>query len=129
MSDIQIQLQAATKKRGVVGAAVGYIENGKTQFYFSGKTSILDCNPISMGTIFEIGSITKVFTTLLLMILSSKGEIQLDDSIDMFLPFDQVPQFNGHKITLRHLATHSSGLPADQKRSSNPYKFQEKLAK
>jgi serine-type D-Ala-D-Ala carboxypeptidase/endopeptidase len=127
MSDIGTQLQAAMKKKGVVGAAVGYIQNGQTQFYFSGKTSVLSDKPISRDTIFEIGSITKVFTTLILMMLSSRGEIHLDDSIDIFLPFDQVPHFNGHKITLRHLATHSSGLPSFPstlipKNPKNPYK-------
>ncbi|NJS12022.1 MAG: beta-lactamase family protein [Microcoleus sp. CSU_2_2] len=59
-------------------------------------------------TIYEIGSVTKVFTSTLLACLVNEGTIKLDDSVCNFL--SELPQFPP-AITLRHLATHTSGLP------------------
>jgi serine-type D-Ala-D-Ala carboxypeptidase/endopeptidase len=63
-------------------------------------------------TIFEIGSVTKIFTATLLSEMCDDGAVKLDDPISLFLP-DGVasPRFNGHEITLLELATHTSGLP------------------
>lgn len=87
-----------------VGAAVGLIDQGKIQFFTYGPN-------ISVETIFEIGSITKVFTSLILMDMVSNGDVGLDDPIEMHLSDVKIPEFEGKKITLRHLATHHSGLP------------------
>jgi len=63
-------------------------------------------------TLFEIGSISKVFTALLLADMVNKGEVALDDPAAKYLPPGQkMPERNGRPITLRHLATHRSGLP------------------
>ena len=61
---------------------------------------------------FEIGSVTKVFTSLLLAIAVQRGEVGLDDSLAEHLPpGSQVPGRGDAEITLLHLATHRSGLP------------------
>lgn len=65
-------------------------------------------------TIYRIGSITKVFTATLLCVLRDKGVVRLDDPVRLYLPEDvRVPSDprGAPAITLRHLATHSSGLP------------------
>jgi CubicO group peptidase (beta-lactamase class C family) len=63
---------------------------------------------------FELGSITKVFTSLLLADMVDRGEVRLDDPVAMYLPKGVVlPSRNGKQITLTDLATHSSGLPRD----------------
>ena len=50
--------------------------------------------------IFAIGSITKVFTTILLADAVQEGLIKLDDPVDKYLPsIIKVPQYNGHRIT------------------------------
>jgi D-alanyl-D-alanine-carboxypeptidase/D-alanyl-D-alanine-endopeptidase len=62
--------------------------------------------------VFEIGSITKVFTSLLLAIAVGRGEVGLDDPVVEHLPRGtRVPMRGGRPITLAHLATHTSGLP------------------
>jgi CubicO group peptidase (beta-lactamase class C family) len=62
--------------------------------------------------VFEIGSITKVFTALLLAIAAERGEVGLDDPVVEHLPSGtRVPMRGGRPITLVHLATHTSGLP------------------
>jgi serine-type D-Ala-D-Ala carboxypeptidase/endopeptidase len=83
--------------------------------------------PVDGNTLFEIGSITKVFTTLALANLVVQGTLKLGDRISMLLPDDvKAPTRNGQEISLLDLATHTSGLPrlpdnfapADM---SNPY--------
>lgn len=63
-------------------------------------------------TVFEIGSISKVFTALILADMAAKGEVSLDDPAEKYLPDGaRMPERNGRKITLRDLSTHTSGLP------------------
>jgi len=77
--------------------------------------------------VFEIGSITKVFTASLLADMVARGEVGLDDPVAKFLPTTVlVPARNGRQITLVDLATQSSGLPRlpgnlTPKDSNNPY--------
>ncbi|MEV7007253.1 serine hydrolase domain-containing protein [Streptosporangium sp. NPDC051022] len=63
-------------------------------------------------TVFEIGSVTKVFTALLLARMAVAGTVDLDEPLVGLLPEGaRVPSRDGQEITLRHLATHTSGLP------------------
>lgn len=63
-------------------------------------------------TVFEIASLTKVFTALLLADAVTRGEVRLDDPLSAFVPTGvEVPGFSGQAITLADLATHTSGLP------------------
>lgn len=63
-------------------------------------------------TVFEIGSMTKVFTALLLADMVQRGEVALDDPAEKYLPAGaKMPERAGRKITLADLATHRSGLP------------------
>lgn len=69
--------------------------------------------PLGADTFFEIGSITKVFTNILLADMVIKGEVTLDDPVAKYLPGTvTVPSRNGKGITLLDLATASSGLPS-----------------
>jgi len=64
------------------------------------------------NTLLEIGSATKVFTSVLLADLVSKGEARLDEPVQDLLPAGaRVPEKDGRKITLLDLSTHRSGLP------------------
>src|SRR6185369_13989249 len=63
-------------------------------------------------TVFEIGSITKVFTGLLFADMVLRGEVAPDDPAAKFLPASvKMPDFEGAPITLLDLATYTSGLP------------------
>lgn len=123
--NIQNLLQEYLEDNRTPGAAVALIDHGKIQFFCSGNMAI-DGNPVTEDTIFEIGSITKVFTTLALVDMMNKGKVQLDDPIEKYLPGVKIPELDGKKITLRHLATHTSGMPRlpenfDLEDRSNPY--------
>ena len=68
--------------------------------------------PLDADSLFEIGSITKVFTATLLADMVDRGEVALDDPVSKDLPETvRVPERNGRKITFVDLATQSSGLP------------------
>jgi CubicO group peptidase (beta-lactamase class C family) len=79
------------------------------------------------NTVFEIGSITKVFTSLLLADMVERGEVRLDEPVADLLPKTvKVPSHNGRQITLLDLSTQSSGLPrlptnAQPADFTNPY--------
>jgi D-alanyl-D-alanine-carboxypeptidase/D-alanyl-D-alanine-endopeptidase len=67
---------------------------------------------VNGDTVFEIGSITKVFTSVILADMVVHGEVKLDTPVAQLLPSSvKVPQRNGKQITLLDLAMHVSGLP------------------
>jgi len=79
-----------------------------------GRSSKDKGQPITPDTIYEIGSITKVFTGILLGEAVNSGAMKLSDPIQMYLPPGiQAPAYNDVQITLLDLATHRSGLPRD----------------
>ncbi|MFI6642598.1 serine hydrolase domain-containing protein [Streptomyces sp. NPDC050504] len=67
--------------------------------------------PADPDTRFEIGSLTKTLTALLLAEMVARGEVAYDDPITRFLPRGAAPHLPGGTLTLLHLATHTSGLP------------------
>lgn len=63
-------------------------------------------------TVFEIGSITKAFTGILLAEMVGRGEVALNDPAEKYLPAGtKLPKWENEPITLLHLSTHTSGLP------------------
>lgn len=94
---------------GVIVAIVG--PEG-TRYRAFGHTRLPDGPPPDERTVFEIGSVTKVFTALLLADMAESGEVQLSDEVGEYLPGDVgPPERNGRRITLLDLATHTSALP------------------
>ena len=93
------------------GIVIGLIDPTGTTFFSYGRRSD-DGDPIDADTVFEIGSVTKVFTGILLADLVEKGKVSLDDPIENFLPKTvTLPSRGTTKITLHHLTTHRSALP------------------
>ena len=97
------------QKRGVGFAAVLVDANG-TRIVMAGLTR-QGGRAIAADTEFELGSITKTFTSLLLADLVVQGEAALDDPVTKYLPQATALTQNGKTVTLGQLATHTSGLP------------------
>ncbi|MFJ9692037.1 serine hydrolase domain-containing protein [Kitasatospora sp. NPDC101183] len=94
-----------------VGAVVAGLADGQVEIRGAGRTGRGGEVP-GPHTVFEIGSVTKVFTSLLLARLSLDGTVSLDEPLADALGGDvAVPSRGGQAVTLRQLATHSSGLP------------------
>ena len=109
------------------GIAVGVLSEGRATIRGFGRLSARNAAAPEGDTVFEIGSITKAFTGILLAQLATDGIVGLDDPVRMHLPEGfPVPSRNGKEITLLHLATHRSGLPRlpgnlKPKDPENPY--------
>jgi len=114
-----------------VGIVVGVINKGinysRPQVFSYGETVLGSGIQPNRDTLFEIASLTKTFTTLLLADMVLNGTVNLEDPVENFLPESvNVPSKSGRKITLLDLATHTSGLPRmptnwDPKDWENPY--------
>lgn len=95
-----------------VGIVVGIIDSSGPRYYGYGKVSQSSGRVPDEHSVFEIGSITKVFTSILLADMVLRNELGLDDPIERYLPDEvKVPTRKDQLITLAHLATHTSGLP------------------
>ncbi|MDD5191289.1 MAG: serine hydrolase [Dehalococcoidales bacterium] len=100
------------KRHQSVGMVVGVVNNKERRVIAHGCFGAGDSRPVNGDTVYEIGSITKVFTSLLLADMVQRGEIALDDPVAKYLPATvRMPERNWRVITLIDLATHTSGLP------------------
>lgn len=96
----------------VPGAVLGVLEaDGTTRVVAYGSAG-RDGPALGPRSTFEIGSVTKTFTATVLADMARRGELSLDDPVSAYLPDSVAPPSRaGREITLRHLATHTSGLP------------------
>ncbi len=95
-----------------IGIVVGMINADGRVYFSSGSTAIGQTNAPDARTLFEIGSITKVFTTTLLADAVQRGEVGLTDPVQSLLPAEvRVPSGPQRAIQLEDLATQRSGLP------------------
>ena len=120
-------LQERVEEGRSVGIVVGLREaDGETRVLAYGDPGPGKL-PLDRESVFEIGSITKVFTSAVLADMTLKGEVSLDDPVRQYLPAGvTVPTRNGLEITLGMLAEQNSGLPRmpvnfDPADSSNPF--------
>jgi D-alanyl-D-alanine-carboxypeptidase/D-alanyl-D-alanine-endopeptidase len=123
----QILLDRIDLQHQSVGIVVGVIGPEGRRVIAFGHLEKGDPRPLNGDTIFEIGSETKVFTSLLLADMVQRGEVALGDPVAKYLPPGaKIPERNGRSITLVDLATHTSGLPRlptnmSPKDPANPY--------
>ncbi|HEY1732008.1 MAG TPA: serine hydrolase domain-containing protein [Terriglobales bacterium] len=95
------------------GIVVGVITKKAREVISYGHFDRDDPRVPNGDTLFEIGSISKVFTSLLLSEMVLDGEVKLSDPISKYLPASiHAPSRSGKQITLLDLATHHSGLPS-----------------
>jgi D-alanyl-D-alanine-carboxypeptidase/D-alanyl-D-alanine-endopeptidase len=93
------------------GIVVGLLDSNGPRVVSAGSSGN-DGIALDGNTVFEIGSITKVFTASILEDMVEKGEVEFEDPVAGLLPGNvKVPSESGRWITLLDLATHLSGLP------------------
>jgi D-alanyl-D-alanine-carboxypeptidase/D-alanyl-D-alanine-endopeptidase len=88
-----------------VGLVVGAWSGRESGFWHRGRL------PAGAASIFEIGSITKVFTATLLAEMAREGLVRLDDPVERHLPAGFAIPVRGRPVTLEDLASHRAGLP------------------
>ncbi|SEL48662.1 CubicO group peptidase, beta-lactamase class C family [Maribacter orientalis] len=90
------------------GATFLISKNGSVIYKKAFGLANLELNvPMKTNNVFKIGSMTKQFTAISILMLMEKGKLNLDDEITKFIP--DYPT-NGNKITIHHLLTHTSGI-------------------
>lgn len=91
----------------IPGTAIAVAQGGKTVYAKGlGHRDSERGVPVTPGTIFGIGSITKSMTAIALLQLEEAGRLRIDDPVARYLPEFRVPG-----VTLHHFLTHTSGLP------------------
>ena len=103
--DEEVKIQKFIRVNSVPGVAIYIYKDGKEQEYLYGYSDIKNKIPVTAKTLFELGSITKTFTGLVLAKLVATNQLSLNDQIII----KNNP--NLKNITLLQLATYTSGLP------------------
>ena len=102
-------VEAELRAQKVPGAAIAVLRKGEIVVAKGfGKANVEHDVPVTPNTIFQSGSVGKMFTSAAVMTEVERGTIRLDDPISKYLP--AVPAA-WRPITIRHLLTHTSGIP------------------
>jgi serine-type D-Ala-D-Ala carboxypeptidase/endopeptidase len=128
-SDAEVlQMMAARvdlQKQGT-GIVFGIARPDGDRILSYGTLGLTDKRRMDGRTVFDVGSISKVLTALLLTDMAQHHEVAIDDPVAKYLPGVSIPSRDGRTITLADLATHTSGLPLrptnlPAKDPANPY--------
>lgn len=108
-------LEDLAGKHRVPGASLAVYHAGETFEAAAGVVNLETGVEATPGTLFQIGSITKVYTATLIMRLVERGELRLDKLVRAYLPdFQLRDEEAAASITVRQLLTHTSGMEGDQ---------------
>ena len=100
-------------RHGIPGAIVGVVEDGRVEVSAAGIANLNSGVEMTPDTLFLTGSITKVWTTTLLMSLVEDGLVDLDAPVRRYLPDFTLGEAGvADVITVRHLVTHTTGIDA-----------------
>ncbi|AFW01800.1 putative beta-lactamase precursor [Gluconobacter oxydans H24] len=100
-------LRPVMKKYDIPGLVVGITRNGKHEFYVAGVASRADNRAVTPDTLFELGSISKIFNVTLAALAEERGKLSLNDTVAHYVCVDACSI--GNRLTLMDLATHQSG--------------------
>lgn len=93
---------------GDPGCALGVVQNGQMAYAKGYGLANLDWGmPVSSSTVFDIGSVSKQFTSTAIALLDIDGVLSIDDDVRKWIP--ELPEY-GRTITIRHLLNHTSGI-------------------
>ena len=109
-------IKAQLDYRDIPGMSIGIVYDQELIYAQGfGFCDLKNKKPATPQTLYRIASITKTFTATAILQLRDEGKIRLDDPIKMYLPWFKIKnRFTGApKITIRHLITHTSGLPRE----------------
>ncbi len=110
----QERLDALADKHGVVGATLAIRHGADTAEGATGVLNLRTQQPATADSLFQIGSITKLFTATLVMQLVDEGLLDLDEPVVKHLPgFRVADEEVSRTVTVRHLLAHTSGIDGD----------------
>jgi len=113
VADLERYIPERMEASGIPGLAIALVRDGRVVWSSGfGVTNRITGTPVTPQTVFEVASISKVATTYTALRLVDEGRLALDESLAASLTTPWLPSSDyGEEITLRHVASHSSGLP------------------
>ena len=125
MSDIdglemKTRVDEILNRHPALGFALGVVRNGSLEFFHThGLADLASNRPVAEDTVFRVASITKTFTAIAVMQLWEQGLIELDAPANDYLRAYQLIPANTswRPATVRHLLTHTAGIPEQVPRS------------
>lgn len=114
MPNLKSLLDDLARAHGVPGAALAVWADGALAEAAAGVVNIETQVPATSETLFQIGSITKLYTAALCLQLVEEGKLSLDAPVRKWLPdFRLGDEGVAARLTVRHLLTHTSGIEGD----------------
>jgi CubicO group peptidase (beta-lactamase class C family) len=112
ITDLESYIPERMREDDIPGLSIALIRNGQIVWTEGfGVTNVITDKPVTPGTVFEVASISKVVTAYTALRLVEQGELSLDEPLSAYLSEPWLPPSDyADRITLRHLASHSSGL-------------------
>lgn len=111
-NDVINEINSRVKQKLNTSIVIGLFEKGTAHYYAEGWQNKAAEIPATTNSVYEIGSISKTFTGLLLAIMAKKHDFDLDEAIHTHWPQSfKLNDEAGQAISFTHLATHTSGLP------------------
>ena len=115
---------AEMSQQKIPGMALAAVKNGEVALAKGyGFANLEHQVPVTMHSIFQSGSIGKQFTAAAIVFLEERGKVRLDDKIARYLPRTKA---SWGSITLRHLLTHTSGIPEYEDEVDNRRDYSER---
>jgi CubicO group peptidase (beta-lactamase class C family) len=99
------------KRNGLPGASIVIVKDGKV-VYEKGYGHDSEGKPLTEKSLMRIGSVSKSFTAFSVLQLVDEGKINLDDPVVKYLPELTMNDSRLQKVTIRHLLSHTSGIPS-----------------
>jgi D-alanyl-D-alanine-carboxypeptidase/D-alanyl-D-alanine-endopeptidase len=116
ISDAQVNRMLVARidgQRQGTGIVVGIIDSKGKRVLAYGTMGVGDTRLVGGDTVFDLGSITKVFTALALSDMVQRGEVALNDPVQKYLPAElHLHMYGDQQVTLADLATHTAGFPS-----------------
>ncbi|WP_248958905.1 serine hydrolase [Sphaerisporangium perillae] len=98
----------------IPGASLAFLHEGEVHEFAAGVLNVATGVEVTTDSLFQIGSVTKVWTATQIMLLVERGELTLDTPVADVLPEFQVADPEVTKtVTIRHLLSHTSGIDGD----------------
>src|SRR6266487_2045766 len=108
------RLNELATEANVPGAALGIWSDGEEILAAHGVLNAATQVPVTTGSVFQVGSITKIWTATMIMQLVDEGLLSLDTTVSEVLPGARLGTADvGGQVTVRHLLTHTSGIDGD----------------
>jgi CubicO group peptidase (beta-lactamase class C family) len=108
------RLHELATEASVPGAALGIWAGGQEILVAAGNLNSATRVPVTADSLFQVGSITKIWTATMIMQLADEGQLSLDTTVAEVLPGARLGAGDvGGQVTVRHLLTHTSGIDGD----------------